>query len=90
MYNFVNKKSLRIKFTRFLSTRIVKKIKQNFGIGVVKLNLVIIIYGAPLYRSSKTNVLPVLGRITNIKDSSPSKPPCLDEFLSPLIEVMKK
>jgi hypothetical protein len=68
------------------------------NLNIIKLNLVINIDGAPLYRSSKTNVWPVLGRITNIKDSrpfvisiyyGPSKPPCLEDFLCPFIEEMK-
>lgn len=50
---------------------IVNKIKQGVDEGVIKLNLVINIDGAPLYRSSKTNIWPILGRITNIKDSRP-------------------
>jgi hypothetical protein len=78
---------------------IVKKIRQGVGVGVIELNLVINIDGAPLYRFSNTNFWPVLGRITNIKDSrpfvmgiyyGPSKLPCLEDFLCPFIEEMKK
>jgi hypothetical protein len=64
------------------------------------LQLIINIDGVPLYRSSKSNVMwPILGRITNITDTKPfvisiyyghSKPPNLNEFLSPFVEEMKK
>jgi hypothetical protein len=77
---------------------IIKKIRKGVEIGTHQLHLIINIDGIPLYRSSRTNFWPILGRIANCKDSSPfvisvycglSKPPDLQFYLAPFLEEMK-
>ena len=78
---------------------IVKKIRKGVKNEVHQLNLIINIDGIPLYRSSKINFWPILGRIINCEDIRPfvisvysgrSKPPDLKTFLSPFLEEMKR
>lgn len=71
---------------------LVKKIRKGVENGIHHLQLLINIDGIPLFRSSKTQFWPILGRIANCNDSKPfvisvycgqSKPPNLKSFLTP-------
>ena len=74
-----------------------RKIKKGVKSGTHQLQLVINIDGIPLYRSSKIQFWPILGRIANCNDSSPfvisvycgySKPLNLQSYLATFLEEM--